>query len=97
MDTKCKAQDAIRCELCDTHAPHMHCEICHINVCKVCMIDHLSDESKDHKLVTFNKRDLPFTTPFVKNMLTRYVNFIVNNVTFQCVYFVFSPETTNNT
>lgn len=63
MDTKCKAQDAIRCELCDTNAPHMHCEICHINVCKACMIDHLSDESKDHTLVTFNKRRSTITYP----------------------------------
>ena len=56
MDPVYSLQDVIRCGLCETPVPPKHCELCHIHLCEACADKHLSDQSKDHYIVPFNRR-----------------------------------------
>ena len=53
-------QDVIRCDTCETPVPTKHCDVCHIHLCEECEGRHISDESKEHVLVSFEMRG---TTP----------------------------------
>ena len=56
MDLQIGLQDVIRCHLCETPVPSMHCDICKIHLCKTCVGTHLSDKTKEHKMVPFKMR-----------------------------------------
>lgn len=56
MDPEYSLQDVLRCHLCETPGPHLHCDICKTQLCKACEKTHLADESKEHKVVSFKLR-----------------------------------------
>lgn len=63
MGTGFSAQDIIRCQLCDTPAPKLYCDLCHVYLCAVCAGKHLLDESKEHKIVSIKNRSSNPTCP----------------------------------
>lgn len=47
MNSSRGKQDVLRCDLCETSMPLLHCDICHVNLCKPCVGEHALDETKD--------------------------------------------------
>ncbi|XP_052679586.1 uncharacterized protein LOC128160323 [Crassostrea angulata] len=56
MDPHSSAQDVHRCDLCETAIVHSYCDVCHVNLCKPCIGDHISDGYDKHKIVPFKER-----------------------------------------
>nr|XP_022299820.1 uncharacterized protein LOC111108315 isoform X2 [Crassostrea virginica] len=56
MDPNYSAQDVARCDLCKTAIAQSYCDFCHVNLCKPCIGDHISDEYDKHKIVPIHQR-----------------------------------------
>uniref|UniRef100_K1QZL4 Tripartite motif-containing protein 2 n=1 Tax=Magallana gigas TaxID=29159 RepID=K1QZL4_MAGGI len=56
MDPRSSAQDVVRCDVCDTPVPPLHCDFCQTNLCKACVGEHMLDFSKKHQVVPFQDR-----------------------------------------
>uniref|UniRef100_K1P132 Tripartite motif-containing protein 45 n=1 Tax=Magallana gigas TaxID=29159 RepID=K1P132_MAGGI len=56
MDPRRSAQDVVRCDVCDTPVPPLHCDFCQTNLCKACVGEHMLDLSKKHQVVPFQDR-----------------------------------------
>ncbi|XP_078341254.1 uncharacterized protein LOC111107984 [Crassostrea virginica] len=57
MDPGYSAQDVARCDLCKTAIAQNYCDFCHVNLCKPCIGEHISDDySKKHIIVPFQQR-----------------------------------------
>nr|XP_034330773.1 E3 ubiquitin-protein ligase TRIM71-like [Crassostrea gigas]XP_034330774.1 E3 ubiquitin-protein ligase TRIM71-like [Crassostrea gigas] len=56
MDPEYSLQDVVRCHLCETPVPPLHCVICNKHLCEGCKGKHLFDKSKQHKVVPFKYR-----------------------------------------
>ncbi|XP_078341634.1 uncharacterized protein LOC144627760 isoform X2 [Crassostrea virginica] len=56
MDPNYSAQDVARCDLCETSIAQSYCDFCHVNLCKPCIGEHISDEYDKHKIVPILQR-----------------------------------------
>ncbi|XP_022296617.2 uncharacterized protein LOC111106294 [Crassostrea virginica] len=56
MDPDYSAQDVARCDICKTAIAQSYCDFCHVNLCKPCIGEHISDEYDTHKIVPILQR-----------------------------------------
>ena len=63
MDPDYIPQDVVRCDLCKTAIVQSYCDFCHVNLCKPCIGEHITDEYDKHKIVPFEKRKSTLTYP----------------------------------
>eukprot|EP00105_Crassostrea_gigas_P039749 XP_019923897.1 PREDICTED: tripartite motif-containing protein 2 [Crassostrea gigas] len=86
MDRRTWAQDVLRCHLCETPAPPLYCDICHIHLCVACVGKHILDESKEHKVVTLKNRGfIPECSKHSKKLCELYCEQCNTPICVQCV------------
>nr|XP_022289256.1 uncharacterized protein LOC111101179 [Crassostrea virginica] len=56
MDPDNSAQDVARCDLCKVAIVQSYCDFCHVNLCKPCIGEHISDDYTKHTIVPFQQR-----------------------------------------
>nr|XP_022286998.1 uncharacterized protein LOC111099827 [Crassostrea virginica] len=56
MDPHYDAQDVARCDLCEVAIVQSYCDFCHVNLCKPCIGEHISDDYTKHIIVPFQQR-----------------------------------------
>nr|XP_022300414.1 tripartite motif-containing protein 2-like [Crassostrea virginica] len=66
MDPDYSAQDVARCDLCKTAIAQSYCDFCHVNLCKPCIGEHISDDYKKHVIVPIQQRKSTLIYPKCK-------------------------------
>ncbi|XP_078309897.1 uncharacterized protein LOC111108670 [Crassostrea virginica] len=56
MDPDYIPQDVARCDLCKTGIVEYFCDFCHVNLCKPCIGEHISDDYKKHIIVPIHQK-----------------------------------------
>nr|XP_022316097.1 tripartite motif-containing protein 2-like [Crassostrea virginica] len=56
IDSQYMLLDVVQCDICEAPVPPLHCNICHLNLCKACVGEHISNEFNNHKVVSFSRR-----------------------------------------
>nr|XP_022300403.1 uncharacterized protein LOC111108666 [Crassostrea virginica] len=56
MNPEHSAQDVVRCDLCKAVIAQSYCDFCHVNLCKPCIGEHISDKYDKHKIVPILQR-----------------------------------------
>ncbi|XP_078309429.1 E3 ubiquitin ligase TRIM40-like [Crassostrea virginica] len=56
MDSEYSAQDVARCDLCKIAITQNYCDSCHVNLCKPCIVEHISADDGKHTIVPFQRR-----------------------------------------
>ena len=56
MDPDYIPQDVARCALCKVAIAQSYCDFCHVNLCKPCIGEHISDDYSKHTIVPFHMR-----------------------------------------
>ncbi|XP_078309772.1 uncharacterized protein LOC144618090 [Crassostrea virginica] len=56
MNPDYSSQDVARCCLCKTAIAQSYCDFCHVNLCKPCIGEHISDDYKKHTIVPIHQR-----------------------------------------
>lgn len=85
IDPEYSLQDVVRCHLCKTPIPPLHCDVWNLHLCEDCEEIHLSDEFIEHKMVQFKYRG---SMHKCHNHSSKNVIVTVKNVTFLFVPFV---------
>ncbi|XP_065937978.1 uncharacterized protein [Magallana gigas] len=75
MDPCSTAQDVHRCDLCETAIVHSYCDFCHVNLCKPCVVDHISDGYLKHAIVPFKERRSTIIYPKCETHPHKYCKF----------------------
>ncbi|XP_065938038.1 uncharacterized protein [Magallana gigas] len=56
MDPCSSAQDVPLCDYCETTIVHSYCGLCHLSLCKPCVVGHTSDGNDKHTIVPLQER-----------------------------------------
>lgn len=79
-----RAEDVLRCRVCEKPEPSLLCDICGIYIYKSCVGEHLLDQSKEQREVAFEKQGLKQLN--VQKILHSFVIFTVINPTFRSAW-----------
>lgn len=85
-------EDVERCNHCEAPVPTFHCDVCDVNMCKVCVSEHLSNDSKEHKVVALQtlERTAKCYTKCTKNIAKNFNLYCEQCDIFVCVQCVSS-------